>query len=138
MNRNEYRKVEFFLYNFSNTDELIKEIEGKIIDNINVSGNTWKRGITVCNNTLENQVVKLVNNRKIRILKEWRVLNKMVLAFFYKNFPVYYQFLKMKYLEKKTKEEIQEKLKIDFKQQKRIKYKLLGFIIKKAKKRNMV
>lgn len=138
MNRNEYRKVEFFLYNFSNTDELIKEIEGKIIDNINVSGNTWKRGITVCNNTLENQVVKLVNNRKIRILKEWRVLNKMVLAFFYKNFPVYYQFLKMKYLEKKTKEEIQEKLKIDFKQQKRIKYKLLSFIIKKAKKRNMV
>ena len=65
MNEAEYKKIEYYLYNYNNIDELINEIKEGLISNINVSGNAWRKGITICNNTLENQVIKIVENKKI-------------------------------------------------------------------------
>lgn len=138
MNRDEYRKTEFFLYNYLKTDALIKEVEEEIIGAINVSGSTWIKGITIYNNTLENQIIRLIENKRIIELKRWQVLIKKVLVFLKRKYPLYFEFLKLKYLERKSDEETQEALKIDLEQFKVINYKLVKFVAKNAKLRNLI
>lgn len=125
MTKLDYKKIEFYLYNYNNIDKKIDEIKGGLISNVNVSGSTWKKGITVNNNTLENQVIKIIENRKILEFKRWQVLIKKVLAFFMKKYPKYYVFMNLKYLKNKSKDEIEETLKLDFNKQKIIKDKLI-------------
>ena len=138
MNKTEYKKIEYYLYNYNNIDELIDEIKDGLINSVNVSGSAWRKGITVCNNTLENQVIKIIENKKILEFKRWQVLIKKVLAFLLQKYPKYYDFIIQKYIQKKSKDEIEQALKFDFKKQKIIKNKLIEFVYKNAKIRNLV
>lgn len=138
MNKNDYKKIEYYLYNYNNIDELIDEIKNGLINSVNVSGSAWRKGITVCNNTLENQVIKIIENKKILEFKRWQVLIKKVLAFLLQKYPKYYDFIIQKYIQKKSKDEIEQALKFDFKKQKIIKNKLIEFVYKNAKIRNLV
>ncbi len=138
MTKVDYKKIEFYLYNYNNIDELIDEIKEGLINSVNVSGSAWRKGITVCNNTLENQVIKIIENRKIMELKRWQVLIKKVLAFLVQKYPKYYDFVKIKYFQKRSKDEIKQALKFDSKKQKIIKDKLIEFVYKNAKIRNLV
>ena len=138
MNKNDYKKIEYYLYNYSNIDKLIDEIKDGLINSVNVSGSAWRKGITVCNNTLENQVIKIIENKKILEFKRWQVLIKKVLAFLLQKYPKYYDFITQKYFQKKSKDEIERTLKFDFKKQKIIKDKLIEFVYKNAKMRNLV
>lgn len=138
MNKTEYKKIEYYLYNYNNIDKLINEIKEGLISNINVSGNAWRKGITICNNTLENQVIKIAENKKIIEFKKWQVLIKKVLVFLFQKYPKYYYFINRKYSEKKSKDEIDQSLKLDFKKQKIIKDKLIEFVYKNAKIRNLI
>ncbi len=127
-----------FLYNYLDTDKLVRKVEEDLIDNINVSGSAWRKGITVCNNTLKNQVIKIIENKKILEFKRWQVLIKKVLAFLLQKYPKYYDFINLKYFQKQSKDEIEETLKFDFKKQKIINDKLIRFVYKNAKMRNLV
>ena len=138
MNKTEYKKIEYYLYNYNNIDELIDEIKDGLINSVNVSGSAWRKGITVCNNTLENQAIKIIENKKIIEFKRWQVLIKKVLAFLLQKYPKYYDFIIQKYIQKKSKDEIEQALKFDFKKQKIIKDKLIEFVYKNAKMRNLV
>ena len=138
MNKTDYKKIEYYLYNYSNIDKLIDEIKDGLINSVNISGSAWRKGITVCNNTLENQVIKIIENKKILELKRWQVLIKKVLAFLLQKYPKYYDFIIQKYIQKKSKDEIEQALKFDFKKQKIIKDKLIKFVYKNAKMRNLV
>lgn len=138
MNKTEYKKIEYYLYNYNNIDELIDEIKDGLINSVNVSGSVWRKGITVCNNTLENQVIKIIESKKILEFKRWQVLIKKVLAFLLQKYPKYYDFIIQKYIQKKSKDEIEQTLKFDFKKQKIIKDKLIEFVYKNAKIRNLV
>ena len=138
MNKTDYKKIEYYLYNYSNIDKLIDEIKDGLINSVNVSGSAWRKGITVCNNTLENQVIKIIENKKILEFKRWQVLIKKVLAFLLQKYPKYYDFINLKYVQKHSKDEIEETLKFDFKKQKIIKDKLIEFVYKNAKMRNLV
>lgn len=138
MNKTDYKKIEYYLYNYSNIDKLIDEIKDGLINSVNISGSAWRKGITVCNNTLENQVIKIIENKKILEFKRWQVLIKKVLVFLLQKYPKYYDFINLKYFKKQSKDEIEETLKFDFKKQKIIKDKLIEFVYKKAKIRNLV
>ena len=138
MNKTDYKKIEYYLYNYSNIDKLIDEIKDGLINSVNVSGSAWRKGITVCNNTLENQVIKIIENKKILEFKRWQVLIKKVLVFLMQKYPKYYDFINLKYFQKQSKDEIEETLKFDFKKQKIIKDKLIEFVYKNAKMRNLV
>ena len=138
MNKTDYKKIEYYLYNYSNIDKLIDEIKDGLINSVNVSGSAWRKGITVCNNTLENQVIKIIENKKILEFKRWQVLIKKVLVFLLQKYPKYYDFIIQKYIQKKSKDEIEQALKFDFKKQKIIKDKLIEFVYKNAKIRNLV
>ena len=138
MNKTDYKKIEYYLYNYNNIDELIDEIKNGLINSVNVSGSAWRKGRTVCNNTLENQVIKIIENKRILEFKRWQVLIKKVLAFLLQKYPKYYDFITQKYFQKKSKDEIERTLKFDFKKQKIIKDKLIEFVYKNAKIRNLV
>ena len=138
MNKTDYKKIEYYLYNYSNIDKLIDEIKDGLINSVNISGSAWRKGITVCNNTLENQVIKIIENKKILEFKRWQVLIKKVLVFLLQKYPKYYDFINLKYFQKQSKDEIEETLKFDFKKQKIIKDKLIEFVYKNAKIRNLV
>ena len=138
MNKTDYKKIEYYLYNYSNIDKLIDEIKDGLINSVNISGSAWRKGITVCNNTLENQVIKIIENKKILEFKRWQVLIKKVLAFLLQKYLKYYDFINLKYFKKQSKDEIEETLKFDFKKQKIIKDKLIEFVYKNAKMRNLV
>ena len=138
MNKTDYKKIEYYLYNYSNIDKLIDEIKDGLINSVNISGSAWRKGITVCNNTLENQVIKIIENKKILEFKRWQVLIKKVLVFLLQKYPKYYDFITQKYFQKKSKDEIERTLKFDFKKQKIIKDKLIEFVYKNAKIRNLV
>lgn len=138
MNKTDYKKIEYYLYNYSNIDKLIDEIKDGLINSVYVSGSAWRKGITVCNNTLENQVIKIIENKKILEFKRWQVLIKKVLVFLLQKYPKYYDFITQKYFQKKSKDEIERTLKFDFKKQKIIKDKLIEFVYKNAKIRNLV
>ena len=138
MNKSDYKKIEYYLYNYSNIDKLIDEIKDGLINSVKVSGSAWRKGITVCNNTLENQVINIIENKKILEFKRWQVLIKKVLAFLLPKYPKYYDFINLKYFQNKFKDEIEQTLKFDFKKQKIIKDKLIEFIYKNAKMRNLV
>ena len=138
MNKTDYKKIEYYLYNYSNIDKLIDEIKDGLINSVNVRGSAWRKGITVCNNTLENQVIKIIENKKILEFKRWQVLIKKVLVFLLQKYPKYYDFINLKYFQKQSKDEIEETLKFDFKKQKIIKDKLIEFVYKNAKMRNLV
>lgn len=138
MNKIDYKKIEYYLYNYNNIDKLIEEIKNGLINSVNVSGSAWRKGITVCNNTLENQVIKIIESKKILEFKRWQVLIKKVLAFLLQKYPKYYDFIIQKYIQKKSKDEIEQALKFNFKKQKIIKDKLIEFVYKNAKIRNLV
>lgn len=138
MNKTDYKKIEYYLYNYSNIDKLIDEIKDGLINSVNVSGSAWRKGITVCNNTLENQVIKIIENKKILEFKRWQVLIKKVLVFLLQKYPKYYDFINLKYFQNKSKDEIEKTLKFDFKKQKIIKDKLIEFVYKNAKMKNLV
>ena len=138
MNKTDYKKIEYYLYNYSNIDKIIDEIKDGLINSVNISGSVWRKGITVCNNTLENQVIKIIENKKILEFKRWQVLIKKVLAFLLQKYPKYYDFINLKYFKKQSKDEIEETLKFDYKKQKIIKDKLIEFVCKNAKMRNLV
>ena len=138
MNKTDYKKIEYYLYNYSNIDKLIDEIKDGLINSVNISGSAWRKGITVCNNTLENQVIKIIENKKILEFKRWQVLIKKVLAFLLQKYLKYYDFINLKYFQKQSKDEIEETLKFDFKKQKIIKDKLTEFVYKNAKMKNLV
>lgn len=58
-----YKKTEYYLYNYKNIDKIIDEIRENIIDSINVSTYSHLIG----KNSLEEQAIKLVDNKKFII-----------------------------------------------------------------------
>lgn len=130
--------IKFFLYNYNNTDKLIKEKEEEIINGVNISGNAWMKGkYKSCkSNSLENQVIRLIYEKNK--IKRWHLLNSKVLNFLRKNKPIKYKFAKLKYLDKKTKDEIKEIMKINFKKQKLIDRQVIHLIEINARNRNLI
>ena len=134
MTKQECRKIEFYLYNYNRINLLIKEREMQIIDSINVSNKSWIKSLKGIGNTTEDQVIKLIEDNLIKEYKQWQVFIKKILAFLYEYKPLYYKYLKLKYLLEKDNKEIMRVLKINFEQLKILRIKLLTFIYKNGNK----
>ena len=134
MTKQECKKIESYLYNYNRINLLIKEREMQIIDSINVSNKSWIKSLKGIGNTTEDQVIKLIEDNLINEYKEWQVFIKKILAFLYEHKPLYYKYLKLKYLLEKDNKEIMRALKINFEQLKILRIKLLTFIYKSENK----
>ena len=147
MTKQECKKIEFYLYNYNRINLLIKDLynynrinllikerEMQIIDSINVSNKSWIKSLKGIGNTTEDQVIKLIEDNLIKEYKQWQVFIKKILAFLYEYKPLYYKYLKLKYLLEKDNKEIMRVLKINFEQLKILRIKLLTFIYKNGNK----
>ena len=74
MKENIFKRTEYYLYNYSRINEIIEEIQQDIIDTVNISGNAWLRGKNSNSNTVENQAIRLADNKKIYDLKKAKVV----------------------------------------------------------------
>ena len=99
--KEKFRKIEFYLYNYDNLDNLVMEIRDKYLNRINLSKTTWLKGT----NTFENQVVDMIDDKRIKEINEWQVFLKGILAFLNSKYPEYYEFVNLKYIKKKRKKQ---------------------------------
>lgn len=130
MTEQEYKKVEFYLYNYQKINYLIRNREIDLIDSINVSNNAWIKSINNIGNTMEDQAIKIIDDNLIKEYKDWQVFLKKILVFLYEKKPIYYKYLKLKYFLNKDDIEIIKLMKIDSKKIKVLKDKLIEFVFK--------
>ncbi len=138
MNEEKINKILFYLYNYENIDDLIEQRKNEIIDTVNISSIAWIKSKQGNGNTLEDQVIKLIDDPLILEYKRWQVFIKRMLVFLSLYKPIIYKYVKLKFIEKLENDEIMEALNLDFKQLKILKVKLLELILKNAKLRNLV
>ena len=77
--QDEYREMEFILYNCRNLDKVIDTMKDSYYDNIKVTSNSWYRSLQEEGNTLEDQVAKVLDNTSIIRLQKW---NKIIQDYF--------------------------------------------------------
>ena len=138
MNKEKINKILFYLYNYENIDDLIEQRKNEIIDTVNVSSIAWIKSKQGNGNTLEDQVIKLIEDPLIREYKRWQVFVKRMLVFLYLYKPTFYKYVFLKFKKKKENDEISKALNLDFKHLKILKVKLLELFYKNAKLRNLV
>lgn len=134
MKENEYRKTEYYLYNYKNIDNIIEEIEYRIINAVNISASAWLRGRKNDSYTVENQAIKLAENKKIYNLKKVKVIIQHYLKLIKSRNLKRYEFIKMKYFDKASPLEIKKVLGYNEKQQADITNMVVSFFYKQFKK----
>ena len=77
--QDEYREMEFILYNCRNLDKVIDTMKDSYYDNIKVTSNSWYRSLQEEGNTLEDQVAKALDNTSVIRLQKW---NKIIQDYF--------------------------------------------------------
>lgn len=130
MNDKEFKKIEFYLYNYKNIDKLIDEEVEKYINNTNTSINTWLKGLNNFNNTVENQAIRIANDPKILELKKWKAFLTRMFIFLQQKKKSYYIYIKCRYLYKMTDEEIRKIIKMN--ELKDLRLKVINYIYNKA------
>ena len=98
MKDNIFKKTEYYLYNYKDIDKRIDEIRENIIDSVNISSYAHLSG----KNILEEQAIKLADNRKIYSLKKAKVIIEHYLKVFKQRNSKRYEFIKMKYFDEHT------------------------------------
>ena len=128
------KQIEFYLYNYQNIDELIQEIEEDIISAGHISANAWLKGLGKNSaNTVENQAIRLAENKTINNLKKWKIFLRKVLKYLHDKKPKIYAFVKLKYFSKCTKDQIETQLKLNKNVQRDITNKVVSFIYRNSK-----
>ena len=123
-----YKKIEKYLYHLYEPEVLVKDVRDYYIARMNVSKTTWLKG----QNSMENQVVKLMDSNQLKEIKRWLVFLKETLAFYKEEKPRFYGFIRLKYLRKRTDEDIQSVMKLNKKQLKELKNEVIGSIYIRA------
>lgn len=108
------KEISFMLYNYENIEDLINSRKEELIDKMNVTSSAWLRSKNIGSNTLEDIVIKLQNDKKLKRLKKWQIfLDKYVKGLKEYDIPIYYNFVDMKYFKKYDKKEIMNKLELN-------------------------
>ena len=137
MKENVYKKVEYYLYNYKDIDNIIENIRESVIGTVNISGKAWLQGKTIDSNTVENQAIRLADNKKIYTLRKVKAVISHYMKVFKERNPKRYNFIKMKYFDKANPLQIERILKYDNKQQKDITDMVVSFFYRQFKKNNI-
>lgn len=137
MKENVYKKVEYYLYNYKDIDNIIENIKESVIWTVNISGKAWLKGKTIDSNTVENQAIRLADNKKIYTLRKVKAVISHYMKVFKERNPKRYNFIKMKYFDKANPLQIERIFKYDNKQQKDITDMVVSFFYRQFKKNNI-
>lgn len=130
MKESVYKKTEYYLYNYKNIDDKIEEIRESIIESVNIGTYSHLIG----KNSLEEQAIKLADNRKIYNLRKAKTIIAHYLKVFKSRNSKRYEFIKMKYFDKASPLEIKRVLGYNDKQQIDITNMVVSFFYKQLKK----
>lgn len=130
MKESVYKKTEYYLYNYKNIDDKIEEIRESIIESVNIGTYSHLIG----KNSLEEQAIKLADNRKIYNLRKAKTIIAHYLKVFKSRNIKRYEFIKMKYFDKASPLEIKRVLGYNDKQQTDITNMVVSFFYKQFKK----
>ena len=136
-----YPKIEYYLYNYLDINKRIDKINSQItdLDYNHFNYGLWIKTKINRGNSLENQVVNKINNECIILkLNVWKNLITDILEHFNKTDELKYKFIKYKYFNKLTCEEIEQKLKIDKYKQRDIRAEILHYIFLLCIKKNIL
>ena len=137
MKENVCKKAEYYLYNYKDIDNIIENIKESVIGTVNISGKAWLKGKTIDSNTVENQAIRLADNKKIYTLRKVKAVISHYMKVFKERNPKRYNFIKMKYFDKANPLQIERILKYDNKQQKDITDMVVSFFYRQFKKNNI-
>ena len=113
---------------------MIETIEQDIIDNADTSVTAWLKSKNIDTNTVENQAIRLEENKKIYNLKKVKAIIQYCLKIFKDKNLKRYEFIKMKYFDKASPLEIKKVLGYNEKQQADITNMVVSFFYKQFKK----
>ena len=123
-----YKKIEKYLYHLFEPEVLVQEVRDYYIARMNVSKTTWLKG----QNSMENQIAKLMDSKQLKEIKIWLEFLKDTLAFYKIEKPRFYGCIRLKYLRKRSDEDIQSVMKLDKKKFKELKNEVIGSIYIRA------
>lgn len=103
--------------------------KNEIIDTVNVSSIAWIKSKQGNGNTLEDQVIKLIEDPLILEYKRWQVFVKRMLVFLSLYKPTFYKYVFLKFMQKKENDEISKALNLDFKHLKILKAKFTRVVL---------
>ena len=136
MNKTTRKKIEFYLYNYNYIDTMIKNI---ITKKINEEYNqSYTRFIKNKSSSLEDLVIRNINQQRISKIKKWQNLIKNIIEEYQRTNNLKYSFIFLRYFKRKNPIVIENKLNISIKQQKDIKNEILNYIFFCAIKQNML
>ena len=127
MMTNTYKKIESYLYNYDYIDEKINNMKLEI-SNAEYNQN-YDKWIKNKSSSLEEQVIRNINmEQRIYKLQRWKRLITYVLNRYKKTNKLNYDFINLKYFNRKSPIEIQEKLNLNIEKQKDMQIEILQHI----------
>ena len=128
MNKSTYNRIQKYLYNYNNIDKIINNIKLDTTDYTHYSYNNWIKSKYNLGITLEDDIIDIQNNRIILRLQKWKSVISDTLEYYKKFDNIKYQYICLKYFDKKSYEKIQNKLKLNKRQQKDMQVDILQHI----------
>lgn len=123
------KEITFLLYNYKDIDKIIEQDRNNFINCINVSASAWKKGIKSYNNTLENQVIKIINNKSIKRLIRWKeILKDFFIDYKANSSGLEQEYVKKRFFYQKSSDEIMKELNITKREQRDITEKVISLI----------
>lgn len=131
------KKIENYLYNYNYIDARINTlISNKSDEEYNQN---YSKYIKNKSSSLEDQVIRNIDlEQRIFKIRKWQNLIKNILEEYKKNNNLKYSFIVLKYFDRENPILIENKLNLDFKQQKRMQKEILQYIFLVAIKYNML
>ena len=132
--KNAINEITFLLYNYNDLEQIIEQNTEDVIDCVNISGKGWLRKGNQNRNSVESQVIRIQDDKSIKRLTLWQEVLNCFIDEYRMNYPQKnYDFIKLKYFAKLTKEELTKKTKLNIKEQRAISNNLIALIYFYAK-----
>lgn len=131
------KKIEKYLYNYNYIDARINAlISNKSDEEYNQN---YTKYIKNKSSSLEDQVIRNIDlEQRILKIRKWQNLIKNILEEYQKTNNLKYSFIILKYFDRENPILIENKLNLDFKQQKELQTEILQYIFCVAIKYNML
>ena len=131
------KKIENYLYNYNYIDAKINTlISNKSDEEYNQN---YSKYIKNKSSSLEDQVIRNIDlEQRIFKIRKWQNLIKNILEEYQKTNNLKYSFIILKYFDRENPILIENKLNLDFKQQKELQAEILQYIFCVALKYNML
>lgn len=131
------KKIEKYLYNYNYIDARINTlISNKSDEEYNQN---YSKYIKNKSSSLEDQVIRNIDlEQRIFKIRKWQNLIKNILEEYQKTNNLKYSFIILKYFDRENPILIENKLNLDFKQQKELQAEILQYIFCVALKYNML